>query len=116
MGLRPPAEVPPFTYLETDAQLHELLRQKSPISGYTVNAIKHTARVEQIISREGPRLPDAARAPKTFRIAFILLVEPGAMASKATLQKMNAYREALARYFSVATDRLASLDTALIQK
>ncbi|MFL6277871.1 MAG: hypothetical protein ACJ74G_22005 [Blastocatellia bacterium] len=116
MGLRPPAEVPPFTYLETDAQLHELLRQKSPISGYTVNAIKHTARVEQIISREGPRLPDAASAPKTFRIAFILLVEPGATASKATLQKMNAYREALARYFSVATDRLASLDTALIQK
>ncbi|MEN3332460.1 MAG: hypothetical protein V7641_1825 [Blastocatellia bacterium] len=116
MGLRPPAEVPPFTYLETDAQLHELLRQKSPISGFTVSAIKQTGRVEQIIEREGPRLPDVTNAPKVFRIAFILLTDAGTSATPATLQKMAKYREALARYFSVATDRLASLDSALIQK
>jgi hypothetical protein len=116
MGLRPPEEVPPFTYLETDAQLHELLRQKSPLSGYSVSAVKRTARVEQIIEREGPRLPDVTNAPKSFRIAFILLTEPGVQASSATLQKMSKYREALVRYFSVATDRLASLDSTLIQK
>ena len=116
MGLRPPEEVPPFTYLETDAQLHALFRMKSPVSGFSLNAIKRTAHVEQIISREGPRLPDAASAPKTFRVAFILLVESGAQASSATLQKMNTYRDALARYFSVATDRIGSLDTTLPQK
>jgi hypothetical protein len=116
MGLRPPEEVPPFTYLETDAGLRELLRQKSPISGYSVSALKRTGRVEQIIAREGPRLPDATSAPKNFRAAFILLTEAGAQPSTATLKKMSAYRDALARYFSIATDRLASLDTALIQK
>jgi hypothetical protein len=116
MGLRPPEEVPPFTYLETDPISRELLRQKSPVAGYSVSALKHTASVEQIIEREGPRLPDAANAPKSFRVAFILLVESGAQPSAATLQKMSAYRNALARYFSVATDRLASLDTALVAK
>jgi len=116
MGLRPPEEVPPFTYLETDPQTHELLRQKSPVSGYSVSALKHTARVEQVIEREGPRLPDAASAPKSFRVAFILLAEPGATPSAPTLQKMSTYRNALVRYFSVATDRLGSLDTTLIAK
>lgn len=116
MGLRPPEEVPPFTYLETDAQLHALLREKSPVSGFSVNAIKRTGHVEQIISREGPRLPDAATAPKTFRVAFILLTDSGAQASAATLQKMNTYRDALVRYFSIATDRIGSLDTTLPQK
>lgn len=116
MGLRDAAEVEPFTYLETDAQLRELLRQKSPVSGFTVSALKRTGRVEQIIAREGPRLPDVTTAPKTFRIAFILLTEPGATASPVTLQKMDRYRDALVRYFSVATDRLAALDSALIAK
>jgi len=116
MGLRAAEEVPPFTYLETDAQLRDLLREKSPISGFTVSALKRTGRVEQVIEREGPRQPDVTNAPKTFRIAFILLVEPGAQASTVTLQKMANYRDALGRYFSVATDRLASLDSALIQK
>lgn len=116
MGLRSPDDVPPLTYLETDAQLHELLRQKSPLTGYTVSALKRTARVEQIIEREGPRLPDVTDAPKAFRVAFILLTEPGAQASTATLQKMSKYRDALVRYFAVATERRASLDTSLIQK
>jgi len=116
MGLRAAKEVAPFTYLETDAQLRDLLRQKSPVSGFTVSAIKRTARVEQIIEREGPRLPDVMNAPKNFRIAFILLTEPGASAQPATLQKMSKYRDALERYFSVATDRLASLDSQLIEK
>jgi hypothetical protein len=116
MGLRAADEVAPFTYLETDAQLRELLRQKSPVSGFTVSAIKRTARVEQIIEREGPRLPDVINAPKTLRIAFILLTETGASAPPATLQKMSRYRDALERYFSVATHRLATLDSRLIAK
>ncbi|MFL6212566.1 MAG: hypothetical protein ACJ74J_01600 [Blastocatellia bacterium] len=116
MGLRPPEEVPPFTYLETDAVSRELLRQKSPVSGYSVSALKRTGRIEQIIEREGPRLPDATSAPKSFRVAFILLTDAGAQPSATTLQKMSAYRDALMRYFSIATDRLASLDAALIAR
>src|SRR5205085_5586465 len=116
MGLRSPEEVPPFTYLETDAVSRELLRQKSPVAGFSVSALKRTARVEQVIEREGPRLPDAASAPKSFRVAFILLTESGAQPSTATLQKMSAYRDALVRYFSIATDRLGALDATLIAK
>jgi hypothetical protein len=116
MGLRAADEVAPFTYLETDAQLRELLRQKSPVSGFTVSAIKRTARVEQIVEREGPRLPGVADAPKNLRAAFILLTEPGAQAAPAALQKMARYRDALERYFSVATHRLAALDSRLVAK
>ena len=116
MGLRPPEEVAPFTYLQTDSGLHELLREKSPVSGFSLNAVKRTADIGGIIEREGPRVPDASRAPKAFRVAFILLTESGAGASAATLAKMSDYRDALVRYFATATDRLATLDATLIRK
>src|SRR4029078_13529678 len=73
MGLIPADDVGAIHYLVTDDQFKSLLREKSPITGFSMNAIRKTATVEQVVEREGPRVPDAASAPKEFRIAFILL-------------------------------------------
>jgi hypothetical protein len=111
MGLRAAGEVGPITYLTVDEQLKDIIRSKSPVSGFSMNASRKTARVSQIIEREGPRVPDSTTAPKTFRIAFILLTEAGKAPSTQTLNKLDIYREALVRYFSIATGRRGSLES-----
>ncbi len=113
MGLRAADEVGEIKYLATDPQAKQILHDKSPLSGFSLNAIAKTANVSQIAARCGQRVPDAASAPKEFRVAFILVTEQGARASNATLEKIENYRDSLVRYFRVATDRRASLDASL---
>ncbi|HEX8089472.1 MAG TPA: hypothetical protein VF762_11495 [Blastocatellia bacterium] len=115
MGLRPAEEVGNIPYLVTDAQLKFILREKSPVSGFSMSATRKNATVAQIVEREGVRVPAAADAPKEFRIAFILLTEQGSQPSGSTLGKMSKYSDALVRYFSVATGRLGSLNNSLPQ-
>lgn len=115
MGLRPASEVGNISYLATDTQLKYILREKSPVSGFSMSAVRKTATVAQIVEREGVRVPAASDAPKEFRIAFILLTEEGSQPSNSTLNKMSRYSDALVRYFSVATDRLGSLNSSLSQ-
>jgi hypothetical protein len=115
MGLIPAEDVGAIHYLATDDQSKFILREKSPSSGFSMNANRKTATVAQIAEREGPRLPDAASAPKEFRIAFILLTEQGAQPSVSTVKKMDRYRDALVRYFSTATNGRGSLSSALIR-
>ncbi|MGA9768432.1 MAG: hypothetical protein WBV94_05280 [Blastocatellia bacterium] len=115
MGLRSADTVGSFFYLDTDEQFKSLLRGKSPITGFSMNATRKNVSIEQIIERVGPRVPDAADAPKEFRVAFILLTEQGAEASGSTIKKMDRYRDALVDYFSTATNRRGTLDTSLIR-
>jgi hypothetical protein len=112
MGLLPPDEVGDIPYLAVDDQFKLVLRDKSPISGISINAVRKATSVGRIELTEGPRIPDAAQAPKTFRIAFILLTQPEAPQPPA-IDKLDRYRAALVRYFSVATDRRGSLDSLL---
>lgn len=115
MGLRSADEVGEIAYLVTDADLKAVLRDKSPASGFSVTAVRKTTSVAQIAAREGPRTPDAASAPKDFRVAFILLTESGSTPASATLEKIAAYRNTLVGYFSRATGRRGSLDASLGQ-
>ena len=113
MGLRPADEVGEIPYLVTDAQVTEFLREKSPFSGFSTSAVRKTISVAQIVSREGPRIPDSTTSPKELRVAFILLTEQGTTTSSNTLQKISRYRDALVRYFSVATGERASMNASL---
>jgi hypothetical protein len=113
MGLRSAEEVGDIPYLVTDDEVKQVLREKSPVSGFSITAGRKRASVDQIVAREGPRTPDAATAPKEFRVAFIVLTERGSAPSTATLEKMSRYRDALVKYFSVATGRRGSLDGSL---
>ncbi|MEK6324334.1 MAG: hypothetical protein AABN33_22065 [Acidobacteriota bacterium] len=113
MGLRSADEVGEISYLATGAELKEILREKSPVSGFSTTAVRKTTSVGQIVEREGPRIPDTVNAPKEFRVAFVLLTERGSAASTAALKKISRYRDSLVRYFSVATGGRGSLDASL---
>ena len=113
MGLRAANEVSEITYLVTTDQVKELIREKSPVSGFSMSATRKATSVAQIVEREGPRIPDAANAPKEFRIAFIVLTEQGRTPSSATLEKIVRYRDSLVSYFSAATGGRGSLDPSL---
>jgi hypothetical protein len=113
MGLRAAGEVGEISYLETNDQIKALLREKSPVSGFSLTAARRTTSVAQIVAHEGPRVPDAEAAPKVFRIAFILLTEAGSPPSPSTLNKLSRYRDRLVQYFSLATGRRGSLDPSL---
>jgi hypothetical protein len=115
MGLRAAENVGPIRYLAADDDLAAILHDKSPFTGFPVNATAKTVTISQIAASEGVRVPDAASAPKAFRVAFILLTPQGSPASNATIRKMDKYRDALVRYFAIATDRRASLDSQLIK-
>ena len=115
MGLRSADDVGPFFYLDTDEQFKSLLREKSPLAGFSMNGTRKNMSLDQIIEREGPRVPDVVNSPKEFRVAFILLTEQGTTASSSTIKKMDRYRDALVRYFSTATNRRGALDSALIR-
>lgn len=113
MGLRSAEEVGELSYLSTGAELKEILRSKSPVSGFSTSAVRKTLSVAQIVEREGPRIPDVVTAPKQFRVAFILLTERGSTPSKGALQKISRYRDSLLSYFSLSTGGRASLDATL---
>jgi hypothetical protein len=113
MGLRSAAEVGAITYLATDAEFTQLIREKSPVSGLSISAVRKTASVSQIVAHEGPRVPDVSTSPKELRVAFVLLTQQGATARTSTIQKVGRYRDALVRYFSAATGWRASLDASL---
>jgi hypothetical protein len=113
MGLLPAEEAGEIPYLETDAQLKQFLREKSPVSGFSVSAVRKTTSVAQIMEREGPRIPDFASAAKQVRVAFILLTQRGSSPSSSTIDKISRYREALVRYFSQATGGRGSMDASL---
>ncbi|MEK6302972.1 MAG: hypothetical protein AABO41_19855 [Acidobacteriota bacterium] len=113
MGLRSADEVGEISYLVTDEQFTQLIREKSPVSGLSVTAVRKTATVSQIVANEGPRLPDVSTSPKELRVAFVLLTQQGAGAS--VMQKIARYRDALVHYFSAATGRRASLDASLVR-
>lgn len=115
MGLRSPDQVGDISYLVTDSQLTEYLREKSPFSGFSMTALRKTISLSQIISHEGERIPTSENSPKELRVGFILLTEQGKTPSAATVEKVARYRDALVRYFSQATGGRAAMNASLAE-
>jgi hypothetical protein len=113
MGLLPSDQVDDLAYLDVDEDLQELIRSRSPVSGFSMSAPQKKVSIEKIIRHEGPRTPDHTSSPKNFRVAFVLLVERGKQPSPSTIEKLDRYRRQQERYFSLATRRRASLDSSL---
>lgn len=115
MGLRSADEVGEIAYLVTDGDFTQLIRDKSPVSGLSISAVRKTTSVSQIIAHEGPRVPEVSTSPKGLRAAFILLTQQGSTTPNSTIQKIARYRDALVRYFGAATGRRAELDASLVE-
>lgn len=112
MGLRPAANVKPFFYV-ADRSGTAVRPGHAPQRGVTFRGARRDVTIDDIIAANGPRMPDAARSPKTFRQAFILLIGKGETARNADLEKIERIRSSWAQFFPTATDNLGSVDTSL---
>jgi hypothetical protein len=109
MGLLPPSSVPPFFFVDGCSRD----RETAPQIGVRITGTRVDVGIDQVVAAEGRRLPPAARAPRTFSTAFVLVGENGVFPSEESIAKVDAIRAAWEPYFAVATDGRGAVTTAL---
>lgn len=111
IGLRNPEEVQDsFVIVDPESGFS---RSTSARRGVTVRGTRQAVTINDIIEANGPRIPTAETSQKEFRVAFILLTQPGTTPSQSTLDKLNLYRTAWEEYYFRATDGRARVDSRL---
>ena len=116
MGLRSKAATPPFFTLH-DATNFQPPGNYNPTSfptvGMTCRARAPSWTVDDLEAENGPRVPDAASAPHTFRVGFVLVTARGQDATSADLAKLETYRNGFVSYFATGTHGLGAIDASL---
>jgi hypothetical protein len=116
MGLRGPEEVPPFFYVEGADNFRPNRAYKvspAPEAGVTFTGVRRTVRMEDVLAAMGARVPDAAHAPRSSRLAFILVSDASAPATSTRVAGVARIRTHLEELFRAATGGRATLDTSL---
>jgi hypothetical protein len=116
MGLRAPAEVPPFFYVEGADNFRPNRSYKfstSPEAGVSFTGVRRTVRIEDVVAAMGPRLPDAAAAPGSSRLAFVLVSDAIGPATDSRVAEVARIRGRFEGLFRAATDARGSVDTSL---
>ncbi|MDX1997340.1 MAG: CARDB domain-containing protein, partial [Thermoanaerobaculia bacterium] len=98
-GLYGADEVPPMTLLVNPAVDGAQLPQQ----GARVTATARTVELDDVVAAMGPRVPSAAEAQKTFRLAFILLTRPGLGVNDAQVAALNHLRDGFYQRFPALT-------------
>jgi hypothetical protein len=104
MGLSTPAEVPDFFILR-DLEPAGRDRYGRPV----FKAARTNVRVEDVVSVEGPRVPDTSGAQKQFNTGIVVIVEHGRLPSRALLEQADGIRKQWIDYFAVTTGSRASM-------
>lgn len=113
MGLRSSAEVPDFFFIDAPTNTGGRDRTSPPEIGVTVNGVRRTVSINQIIQAEGQRVPGPGGAPTRFRQAFVLIVPQGETANQADIDKLETIRRAWEAAFSAATENRGTVETTL---
>lgn len=116
MGLRGPEEVPPFFYVEGADNFRPNRPYKfssSPEAGVSFTGLRRSVRIEDVVAAMGPRIPDAAHAPRFSRVAFVLVSDATAPATPARTAGMARIRARFEGLFREATDGRGRVDTSL---
>jgi hypothetical protein len=108
MGLIAAADVPPFYYVDGCPD-----PAAPPEVGALVLGNRIDLTIDDIIAAEGPRVPEAAKAPHTFNMAFILVAQADQFPSDDSIAKVDRIRAAWEPYFAQATDGHGSVSTAI---
>ncbi len=108
MGLIPAADVPPFYYVTGCFD-----PAAEPAIGTTITGQRIDLTIDDIIAAEGPRVPAAAKAPHSFKMAFILIAQADTFPSEEAIAKLDRIRAAWEPYFAQAVDGHGSVSTAL---
>jgi hypothetical protein len=116
MGLRLPAEVPPFFYVEAadDFRPNRPYRSSSaPEAGVSFTGLRRDVRIEDVVAAMGPRVPDATRAPRLLRQAYVLVADERAPATAARLRAVARIRSRFEAFYRDATDGRGVVDSTL---
>jgi hypothetical protein len=116
MGLRAPEEVPPFFYVEDPDNFrpNRAFRFSStPEVGIAFTGTRRDVRIEDVIAALGPRAPDAARAPRLLRQAFVLVADEAAPATEVRRAALARIRARFGPYYRQATDGRGAADSTL---
>jgi hypothetical protein len=116
MGLRSAEEVPPFFYVEGADNFRPNRTYKvstAPEAGVSFTGVRRPVSIEDVLAAMGPRVPDAAHAPRSSRLAFILVSDQGAPATPARVTGVARIRTRLEDLFRAATGGRATVQTSL---
>jgi hypothetical protein len=116
MGLRLPEEVPPFFYVDEPDNFRPNRAFKfssSPEAGISFTGSRRDVRIEDVIAAMGPRAPDATRAPRRLRQAFVLVADAQAPATEARRQALARIRSRFEAFYREATGGRGAVDSTL---
>jgi hypothetical protein len=116
MGLRLPGEVPPFFYVEEPDNFRPnrgFKASSSPEAGITFTGVRRDVTIDDVIAALGPRAPDATRAPRLLRQAFILVSDDAAPATPLRRQALARIRRHFGPYYQTATGGRGTADSTL---
>jgi hypothetical protein len=116
MGLRGPEEVPPFFYVEGADDFRPNRAYKvstAPEAGVSFTGVRRAVRMEDVLAVMGPRVPDAAHAPRSSRLAFLLVSDASAPATPVRVGGVARIRTRLEDHFRAATGGRATVQTSL---
>lgn len=114
MGLIPAAEVPPF-FLVVGAQ-SAIDPGANPRGGVSFSGTRRDLTITDVIAAEGERVPSWVDAPKVFRVAFLLVGEPGEATSDEAALRLDAFRERFETFFHEAAARNGRVTTSLVPR
>lgn len=104
MGMISKEQVPPMMLVDNPV----IDKTQLPHLGDTITGTARTVTIDDIISAEGPRIPDAASSQKQFNIGFVLLTRAGDNAT-AAVQAIETLRKAWAGRFAELTQGKGSV-------
>lgn len=113
MGFRDPGEVQ-NTFVVFSPTGTSRRNGSAPAANVSFNGTRHDVTIQDIINANGLRTPTPATSQKSFRQAWILLVQKGTTPSTADLSKVDTIRQAWQSFFSTATNGRGSVDTTLV--
>ncbi len=116
MGLRTKAGTGPLLVVNDPTQIQppgDYVPWSIPAVGVGCDGVATLWSVDDIEAVHGPRVPDAASAPHTWRVAFVLVVPRGQDAGPADLAKLGAIRARFPQVVTEATGARGSVDVTL---
>ena len=106
MGLISSAEVPDFFILQN------LMPSGKDANGHPIfKADRTKVTIEDVITAQGPRLPDVDRSQKKFSTGIVVVVEHGHPPSLELLERANGIRMRWIDYWETTTGHRASMTT-----
>jgi hypothetical protein len=108
--------VPPFFYVEGADNFRPNRTYKvstAPEAGVSFTGVRRPVRMEDVLAAMGPRVPDAAHAPRSSRLAFILVSDASAPATPTRVAGVARIRTRLEDLFRAATGGRAAVQTSL---